>query len=204
MKIKTDKEIGLIACEYADHNQKSRPQIAWVLFDVKEAFKAAYTQAQKDMIDGASEGFYEWAVSNGWIKDQDCDWWINKSQYISSLVYERIWQAATISMKAKVETLKQRELEYQSDLKKLQKSNDTLKKENEELKYYKEQWQSIAGKANLQELMSRLEEAEEVIEQNSSIHPDQCSYVLFGGRRKCDCIIRDREEYMAKYGNKNE
>lgn len=47
MKLKNEKEIGFIACEYADQNQKDRPQIAWVLFDVKEAYKKGFKDGHK-------------------------------------------------------------------------------------------------------------------------------------------------------------
>ena len=101
MKLKTEQEIGFMACEYTDNNQKHRPQIAWVLFDVKEAYKKAYTQAQFDMIESASEGFEEW--------------WKNQDSVSYPLSLEKAWQAATLAS--------------EKEIQKLQKENERLKYE---------------------------------------------------------------------------
>ena len=94
MKLLTENEIGLIACEYAGQSQKNRPQIAWVLFDVKEAYKKGYTQAQQDLLSQAMEGFEEKFGEEP--KDGDSWDWANRKVG---------WQAAKLSSAKEIEAL---------------------------------------------------------------------------------------------------
>lgn len=105
MKLKNEKEIGFMACEYADQSQKNRTQIAWVLFDVKEACKKCYTQAQQDLLASASESFEEW-----WENDKDMTDIIGRAServagitdmaqrcsILSEFWAQEAWQAATL------------------------------------------------------------------------------------------------------------
>lgn len=120
MKLKTEKEIGFISCEYADQSQKNRPKIAWVLFDVKEAYKKGYTQAQQDLLASASEDWDEW-----WENDKDIPEMLGRASekvaavanmaqrcsLLSEFWAREAWQAVKLSDAKEIETLK-RDLKY--------------------------------------------------------------------------------------------
>jgi hypothetical protein len=62
--MKSEKEVESLAVDYAGRAINSRPKIAWVLQDVRDAYKEAYLQAQKDMIEEARGEFEDFCAND--------------------------------------------------------------------------------------------------------------------------------------------
>lgn len=129
----------------------------------KKPVEDGLDKAKQDLLASASEGFEEWCNAN-------------VTRYFGLGAFQReldekIWQACSLhhakkyeDKDAEIERLR-RELRSSSESFNTLSATDAqlieeLKKENEELKKYREQWQDIAGKANLKNLIARLERLE--------------------------------------------
>lgn len=151
---KTKEQIEEMAKEYANSftSRKFQPYRN-TLID----YFNGYTQAQKDLLESASEGFEE-CFKNG----------RNGKGETPSQIEE--WQACALFHKAKIDTLKQRELEYQSDLRQKDAEIDSLKKKISSFDAYAsadEKYQEAVK--DIDYFLTRIEDIAEKSEDEDSI-----------------------------------
>lgn len=152
MKLKTEQEIGLTASEYADQSQKNKTQIAWVLFDVKEAYKKGYTQAQQDLLASAGDDWDEW-----WEDDKDIPEMLARASgkvaavtnmaqrcsLLSEFWAREAWQAAKLSDAKEIEELEKRNNNQAETMKFLSSITNVKDAEIETLTKEKDAWKTM-------------------------------------------------------------
>ena len=100
---KTEEYIEKFAKLLTDQMEMENYTKEQVCIAIEEVLK----DFQKDLLESASEGADEWFLNHNWKPEE----------LMSRQAGCRVaWQSAKLSSKAQIDTLKQRELEYQSDL----------------------------------------------------------------------------------------
>ena len=104
---KTPQEIVKMAESHflTQHKQYELGEFSQVKLCSEESYEAGYTQAQQDIKEVCSKGF-----------DECFSKYATESNLHHEFDAHYFWQSAKLSSKAQIDTLKQRELEYQSDL----------------------------------------------------------------------------------------
>lgn len=161
---------------------------------INQAFIESATQMQSDLLAEASEGFTDfWTKQRGDMVGEPSI----KVSYTDFQLQEwerEAYEAGALSKMKEVEELKCR----------LDGKGDSQHQEIKELKKYKEMWQSIAGKANLEDLIKNNEEltrgAQELISRYDQAVKDMAEVSLMVAHNYIEnSEITRHEEIRKKY-----
>lgn len=114
--MKTPQQIREMAIKVIAH---VKPEIQLVSESALKQTIEVIQYIQKDLLESVSEGADEWFLNHNWKPEE------LMSRQASCRV---AWKAAKLSSKAQIDTLKQRELGYQSDLRQKDAEIERLKK----------------------------------------------------------------------------